>query len=360
MSEHHAPSDNLLITGAYGVLGTGVVDAALAAPRRTVITATRRHPPAHHFVGRKAPEHLAVDLLDADATRAALGSIDGSIDLVFSAYIDGGTMQSSIDANIDILNNTLEALSSRDVPVGRVVLMGGAKSYGFHLGSMKTPARETDPRLAAPIFYHQQEDLLAAWAQRNGATWTVLRPHMVFGPSIASPMNLVTGLAVFASISRKLGAPLRFPGSWGTWHALHQTADAELIGRATLWSLDDTAAENQIFNIANGDTFRWQHMWSVLADIYDIPADDPQPMNLSANMAAMQPIWDEIVTEHGLIGTPYSDIANWSFLDACLNYSEDVVLSTIRIQQAGFHEVIDTHDSLRRQIRRLQDMKLVP
>lgn len=83
-------------------------------------------------------------------------------------------------------------------------------------------------------------------------------------------------------------------------------------------------------------------------------------MDLAANMEAMQPIGEEIVTDRGLIGTAYTDIANWSFLDACLNYSEDVVLSTIRIQQAGFHEVIDTHDSLRRQIRRLQVMKLVP
>ncbi|MHC8380827.1 SDR family oxidoreductase [Pseudomonas sp. LB3P14] len=351
---------NLLITGAYGVLGTGITDAAVADSGRRVITAARRAPPSHHFPGGNAPTSLSVDLLDAYATRAALAEIDGKVDLAFAAYVDGGSMEKSINSNIAILQNTLDALSARDVPVGNVVLMGGAKSYGFHLGSMKTPARESDPRLAAPIFYHQQEDLLAEWAERNGATWTVLRPHMVFGPSIASPMNLVTGLATFAAINRELGVPLRFPGSWGTWSALHQTMDAQLFGRASLWTLDAEGARNQVFNITNGDSFRWRHMWKVLAEVYGIEVGEPQPMNLATQMESMKQVWDKLVAKHGLVNTPYDQIANWGFLDAVLNWEEDIVLSTVKLTQAGFTEVIDTHDSFRQQLLRLREMKLVP
>jgi nucleoside-diphosphate-sugar epimerase len=357
---NEAAPRNLLITGAYGVLGTGVTDAALAAPGRRIITATRRAPPAHHFAGREAPLSLSVDLLDAGATRAAFAEIEGEIDLAFAAYLDGGSMEHSIDANVSILNNTLEALSARDVRAGNVVLMGGAKSYGFHLGSMKTPARESDARLAAPIFYHQQEDILAQWAQRHGATWTVLRPHMVFGPSIASPMNLVTGLATFAAISRELGVPLRFPGSWGTWSALHQTMDALLLGRASLWALDAREARDQVFNISNGDAFRWRHMWGVLAEVYGVEVGEPQPMNLAAQMEAMKPVWEKLMEKYGLVRTPYEQIANWAFLDACLNYDEDVVLSTVKLVQAGFTEVVDTHESFRQQLLRLREMNLVP
>lgn len=363
MTDTAAPAGaprNLLITGAYGVLGTGITDAALADGSRNVITVGRRNPPAHHFAGGRPPQNVAVDLLDPEATAVALAGIDGVIDLAFAAYIDGGSMQTSIDDNIAILKNTLDALSARKGEMGNVVLMGGAKSYGFHLGSMRTPARESDPRIASPIFYHQQEDMLEDWAARNGATWTVLRPHMVFGPSIASPMNLMTGLATFASISKELGLPLRFPGSWGAWSALHQTADAELFGRTSLWSLDAPTARNEIFNVTNGDTFRWRHMWKVLADVYGMEVDEPQPMNLQEQMGAMEPIWHSIVTKHGLIRTPYSQIANWGFLDACLGYAGDVVQSDIKLRQAGFVEVMDTHESLRRQILRLRDMKLVP
>jgi nucleoside-diphosphate-sugar epimerase len=210
----------LLVLGAYGALGTGITDAAVADPSWRVVTAGRRPPPAHHFSEGTAPPNVSVDLLDRRSIKTALSSLEGVTDLAFSAYFGADTMAKSVDANIAILKNTLEVLSERRTPLRHVVLMGGAKSYGFHLGSMKTPAKESDPRLAAPIFYHQQEDLLAEWAQRNGATWTVLRPHMVFEPSINSPMNLVTALGTYAAISRELGVPLCFPGSLATWDAL--------------------------------------------------------------------------------------------------------------------------------------------
>jgi nucleoside-diphosphate-sugar epimerase len=119
----------------------------------------------------------------------------------------------------------------------RIVLAGGAKSYGFSLGAFNAPAKETQPRLIAPIHYHQQEDIVAEWADKNGASWTVLRPHLVMGPSLNSPMNLVTGLAAYAAITRELGLPLRFPGNKEGWNALQDTTDAELFGRATLWAL---------------------------------------------------------------------------------------------------------------------------
>lgn len=353
-------AQNLLIAGAYGVIGTGITDAALADPSWNVTTIGRRAPPAHHFAGRQPPKNISVDLLDAHATTKAFASLDGKIDLAFTAYVEGGSMLGSIDSNMAIMRNALDALASRDAPMGNILLMGGAKSYGFHLGSMKTPAKESEPRLAAPIFYHQQEDMVADWAERHGATWSVLRPHMVFGPSINSSMNLITGLAVFAAISKELGVPLRFPGSWGTWTALHQTMDAGVLGRASLWALRAETAKNQIFNISNGDEFRWKHMWKTVADFYEIEVGEPQPMHMESQMKPFEGIWERLVARHGLVPTPYSQIAAWDFLDACLNWEQDVVLSTVKIRQAGFAEAIDTHESLKLQLQRLRDMKLVP
>ena len=231
-SETTTSARRLLVVGAFGVLGTGITDAALADPAWQVVTAGRRPPPSHHFPSGQAPLNVGLDLLDRQSTMDILPGLDGITDLAFSAYVSANNMAASVDANVAILENTLTALATRDEPIRHVALMGGAKSYGFHLGSMRTPARETDPRLMAPIFYHQQEDLLASWAEKHGATWTVLRPHMVFGPSINSPMNLVTALGTYAAMCRELGLPLRFPGTSGGWTALHQTSDAGLFGRA--------------------------------------------------------------------------------------------------------------------------------
>lgn len=133
------------------------------------------------------------------------------------------------------------------------MLAGGAKSYGFSLGAFNAPAKETEPRLIAPIHYHQQEDITAAWSEKNGASWTVLRPHLVMGPSLNSPMNLVTSLATYAAMSRGLGVPLRFPGTQAGWNILQETTDAELLGQATLWALKEDKAKNEVFNVSNGD-----------------------------------------------------------------------------------------------------------
>jgi nucleoside-diphosphate-sugar epimerase len=95
------------------------------------------------------------------------------IDLVFAAYVEKPTMAETVEPNARMLANTLDALAARGVPLQRVVLTGGAKSYGFHLGSFNAPAEETAPRLIAPIQYHQQEDILADWSEKNGASWTV-------------------------------------------------------------------------------------------------------------------------------------------------------------------------------------------
>src|SRR5271163_5184592 len=122
-----------------------------------------------------------------------------------------------------MLKNTLDALTASNVPVQRVLLAGGAKSYGFSLGAFNAPAKETDPRLIAPIHYHQQEDIVADWASKNGTHWTVLRPHLVMGPSLNSPMNLVTSLAAYAAMSRELGLPLRFPGNKEGWNTFQDT-----------------------------------------------------------------------------------------------------------------------------------------
>jgi hypothetical protein len=74
-----------------------------------------------------------------------------------------------------MLKNTLGALAAGNVPLQRIVLAGGAKSYGFSLGAFNAPAKETEPRLIAPI-HHQQEGIVAEWAVRNGCPQFNPRP----------------------------------------------------------------------------------------------------------------------------------------------------------------------------------------
>src|ERR1700738_3342430 len=71
---------DILLLGPYGVLGTGVVDAATANPAWRVVTAARRPVPSHR--DSTAVRHINVDLLDREGTRAVLSRLDTVTDLV--------------------------------------------------------------------------------------------------------------------------------------------------------------------------------------------------------------------------------------------------------------------------------------
>src|SRR5271155_3513918 len=357
-SETSATKRQILLVGPYGVLGTGVVDAVAENPKWRIITAARR--PAPTYRAQAAAHHISVDLMDREGTTKAFSSLDKVTDLVFAAYLEKPTMAETVEPNARMLKHTLAALAARNVPLQRIVLAGGAKSYGFNLGGFNAPAKESQPRLIAPIHYHQQEDITAAWSEKNGASWTVLRPHLVMGPSLNSPMNLVTSLATYAAMSRELGVPLRFPGRQAGWNTLQETTDAELFGRATLWALSDERAKNEIFNVSNGDVYRWCQMWNVLADFYDLPVAEPLAMSTVSEMSEKAPLWDKMVERYGLHATPYDQIANWTFVDWMLNFGEETILSTIKIRHAGFGDSIDTHVSFKRQLTRLREMRIIP
>jgi len=348
----------ILLVGPYGVLGTGVIDAVAANPAWRVTTAARR--PAPTYRTQAPPRHISVDLMDREGTIKAFSNLDTVTDLVYAAFVEKPTMAETVAPNARMLTNALEALAARNVPLKRIVLAGGAKSYGFSLGAFNAPAKETEPRLIAPIHYHQQEDIVVDWSSKHGASWTVLRPHLVMGPSLNSPMNLVTSLAAYAAMSRELGLPLRFPGRREGWNTLQETTDAELFGRATLWALGEDMASNEIFNVSNGDVYRWRQLWNVLAAFYDLPVAEPLAMSTVSEMSEKGPLWDSIVARYELHATPYEQIANWSFVDWMLNFGEETILSTIKIRKAGFADCIDTHESFRRQLTNLRELRVIP
>jgi nucleoside-diphosphate-sugar epimerase len=132
-SETAALQRQILLVGPYGVLGTGVIDAVANNPQWGVTTAARRPAPAYR--AQSPPPHISVDLMDREGTKNAFSSLGGVTDLVFAAYVEKPTMAETVEPNARLLKNTLDALAAGNVPVQRVVLAGGAKSYSFSLGS---------------------------------------------------------------------------------------------------------------------------------------------------------------------------------------------------------------------------------
>ena len=60
----------------------------------------------------------------------------------------------------------------------------------LHLGSVKVPCEEWDPRVEVePNFYYPQEDLLWSYCKRRGIGWNVVIPAAILGGT-QDPLNL--------------------------------------------------------------------------------------------------------------------------------------------------------------------------
>jgi nucleoside-diphosphate-sugar epimerase len=249
-----------LIAGATGVVGRNLLRHLLTVDDWDVIAVSRRKPDVE---GRY--EHVAVDLLDQAQTFEALKRPRGVTHVFFSAYIERPTWAEMVAPNQTMLVNLMDAIETASPDLAHVNLMHGTKWYGNHLGPFKTPAKEDDPRHMPPNFYYDQQDLVAARQRGKTWTWSTARPHAICGFATGNPMNLVMVLAVYATISKALGMPLRHPGTQENYRALYQCTDAELLSRAVVWMATDSRCANEPFNITNGDLIRWENLWPKIA-----------------------------------------------------------------------------------------------
>jgi nucleoside-diphosphate-sugar epimerase len=346
----------VIVAGAQGVTGIGVVEQYAKLPNTSIYGLSRR---AQKSEG--AISHIALDLNDESDVAAKLSVVPHATHLVFGAYVDKSTPSEKSDANIRILRNLLDYVRTSQPELRHITLYQGGKAYGSDLGKYKTPAREDDPRLMPPNYYYTQEDLLRERQADSSWSYTVLRPGgAICGPSLGTAMNLTMVIAIYAAISRELDLPLRFPGPESVYRAMYQVTSAEILGRATVWAGEAAAARNQLFNVTNGDTMRWQHMWPRIARMFGMEVAEPVPFSLTTYMADKGPLWDSIVKKYGLRHIPYEQIVNWAFGDFAFRQDRDNVSSTIKVRQAGFADCMDTETMFSSFFDHLRSARILP
>jgi nucleoside-diphosphate-sugar epimerase len=351
-----ATKNVVLVTGIHGVSGRAAARHWASIPDTRVYGLSRRSAPLPDGV-----EGIIADLLDPDDLQNKLGTIGGMTHIVFAAYIEKPTAVERSEVNVAIIRNLFDVIEKISPSLQHVTFYQGGKAYGADLGPFKTPAREDDPRLMPPNFYYDQEDFLRARQQGKSWSWTALRPEATLGFGIGNPMNLGMSIAVYAAISKELGLPLRFPGTEKSYQVLYQLTSADILAKATIWAGQSEAARNEIFNITNGDYFRWRYLWPRIAAMFDMPVADPVPTPLTVYMADKKPVWEAIVKRHDLRPIPYEQISSWPFADAILRLMEfDNITSTIKARRAGFHDCIDTEDMFSEFFADLRKNRFIP
>ncbi len=350
-----------LVVGARGLVGRAVLSALEAEGRVEVIGLSRRRP---DFPTRA--RWIPCDLTDRDACRTALSGteMEGVTHVVYAALqempdlISGWRDPVQIETNTRMLANLMQFVEPRD----HLTLLQGTKAYGAHLAPMALPGKESAPRHPGENFYWEQEDLVRGRQAGSAWSFSILRPQIVCGVALGSPMNMVAAIGVYAAVMRQLGKPLCFPGGDGF---VTEATDADLLARAILWAGREPGCGNQTLNVTNGDVLDWLSLWPVIGEIFDMPVGDPEPVRLATSMPELSDVWDEVAAQHRLRPMTMADLIgdSWQFADAVFGYgggARSTLLSTIKIRQLGFHDCIDTEQMFRNQLAALQDLKVLP
>ncbi len=348
------PSNKAVVVGARGVIGGKLVEHLRELGNWDVVGLSRRGGQPDGRVN-----HIAVDLLDPDDARSKLSGLRDVTHVFYAAYQERPSWAELVEPNLAMLANAVETIEEAAPTLRHVSLMQGYKVYGAHLGPFKTPAREDDPPHMPPEFNVDQQQFLEDRQSGKGWTWSALRPSVVCGFALGTPMNLVNAIAVYASISKHLGLPLRFPGKPGAYDSLLEMTDADLLARATVWAATGERAANQAFNIANGDLFRWDEMWPKIAAYFDLEVAPPLPMSLAETMADKEDLWHRLASEHGLQHS-YAEVSSWAFADAVLSWDYDLIADSSKARRLGFHDFVETSSMFAQRFDELRHRKVIP
>lgn len=360
------PTKTVLVAGATGLVGHAAMQHFASQPGTQVIAVSRRKP-EETFGARFVP----VDLQDLVRSAEAFGAMPEVTHVVYAALYEkaglvaGWREDDQIAVNEAMLRNLMDPLMAAAKGLRHVSLLQGTKAYGVHARPMRFPAREgRDDARDVPNFYWNQEDYIRERQRWADWTFSIFRPVLICGYSIGAAMNLIPAIGVYAAMLKERGEPLHYPGGPGR---ASQAVDAGLLARAMAWAGETEKACNETFNVANGDIFSWPNVWPAVADAFGMKPGEMRPLSLQAEIASREAEWQQIVKKHRLVAPDLKALVGLSFeyadyqmgfgrtAPAPVSYS-----STIKIMQAGFHEVMDTEAMLVAAIREFQRRRLLP
>ncbi|KAK7383198.1 hypothetical protein VNO78_28871 [Psophocarpus tetragonolobus] len=366
-----APQSVALVIGVTGIVGNSLarilsLPNTAGAPWKVYGVARRTRPSwnADHSL-----HYIQCDISDQNDAESKLSCLTDVTHVFYVCWASRPTEAQNCEVNGGMLRNVLGAVIPNAPNLRHVSLQTGAKHYvgRFELfGKVEAhepPFTEELGRLDAPNFYYVQEDiLLEEVGKKEGLTWFVNRPHVIFGFSPYSLMSLVGSLCVYAAICKHEDVPMWFPGTKAAWECYSTASDSDLIAEQHIWGAMDPHAKNQAFNCSNGDVYKWKHFWKVLAERFGIREYgffEGSNLRLSEMMKDKGAVWEEIVTENGLQPTKLEDVGNWWFSDAVLGM-EPVLDSMNKAKEHNFFGFRNSKNSFMNWIDETKAYKIVP
>src|SRR5262245_24509340 len=356
----------VVVAGATGLVGNAALRHFERVSDVEVIALSRRKP--RQLYGAR---YVAVDLTNSAQCAQAASELRDTTHLVYAALyeapnlIDGWRDPQQIDINDRMLRNLMAALEPAAAALKHVALLQGTKAYGSHVRPLKVPAREGRSEMyEQPNFYWAQENFLRSLQKDKAWHFSILRPVLIVGLAMGGAMHLIPPLGVYAAMLREQGRDLDYPGGAPR---VSQAVDVDLLARAIAWCGEADAARNEAFNVTNGDVFTWENIWPAVADGLGMKPGRAVPLSLAQESRKWIAPWDELRRRHGLVSPGLDEFVGLSlqYADYQMRYGQTEpgppsIVSTVKINQAGFTEMMDTEAMFRKWFAEAKARRLLP
>jgi nucleoside-diphosphate-sugar epimerase len=355
----------VVVAGATGLVGNAALRHFGSEGECEVVALSRRQP--RQLYGAR---YVRIDLTVSGQCAHAAPELQGATHLVYAALhegpdlVDGWRDENQIRTNDAMLRNLMAALEPVAPTLQHVALLQGTKAYGVHVRPLTVPAREGRSEMyEQPNFYWAQENFLRELQRGKAWHWSILRPVLIVGEAIGGAMDLIPPLGVYAAMLREQGRALDYPGGAAR---VSQAVDADLLARAIGWTGEAEAARNGAFNVTNGDVFTWENIWPAIAEALEMKPGAAVPLSLAKEYPKWIAPWERLRTQHDLISPGLEAFVGLSFqyADYSMRHGQTepgppAIVSTVKINQAGFTEMTDTEAMFRKWFRRAKASRLL-
>jgi nucleoside-diphosphate-sugar epimerase len=362
----HMAQKKVVVAGATGLVGNASLRHFGASGDCEVVALSRRRPRDLH-----GARYQQIDLTDLAQCAGAAAQLQGATHLVYAALyeapnlVDGWRDQRQIRTNDLMLRNLMAQLEPAVPSLRHVALLQGTKAYGVHVRPLSVPAREGRSEMyEQPNFYWAQENFLRELQQGKAWHWSILRPVLIVGETIGGAMDLIPPLGVYAAMLCEQGRALDYPGGAAR---VSQAVDVDLLARAIAWAGEADAARNEAFNVTNGDVFTWENVWPAIAAALDMKPGMAAPLSLVASYPQWIAPWEALRRKYDLVSPDLETFVGLSFqyADYSMRYGQTEpgppsIVSTVKINQAGFTEMMDTEAMFRKWFRQARASRLLP
>jgi nucleoside-diphosphate-sugar epimerase len=359
-------SKRVVVAGATGLVGSAALRHFGGIGGCDVVALSRRQPRDLH-----GARFVAVDLAEAAQCAAAAPALQGATHLVYAALhekpnlVSGWRDEQQIGINDRMLRNLMAVLEPAAPALRHVALLQGTKAYGVHVRPLTVPAREGHSEMyEQPNFYWAQENFLRDLQRGKRWHWSILRPVLIVGLAMGGAMDLIPPLGVYAAMLREQGRDLDYPGGAAR---VAQAVDVDLLARAIAWSGEADAARNEAFNVTNGDVFTWENIWPAIAGALGMRPGNEVPLSLAKEYPNWIEPWDALRRRYDLVSPALEEFVGLSFqyADYSMRHGHTEpgppsIVSTVKINQAGFTEMMDTEVMFRKWFAEAKAKRLLP